>query len=313
MKTDVLLLHPKADYFRDVLNAEFPDATFRVAHNEQEALNVCGDSNVIVAMAHGIPATVVNKMLSLRWIQALTTGTDHLLTLNLSKNIIVTSARGIHGPQMSEMAFLYMLSHFRDIRRLLQNQSKTIWQSWPQKLLWGKTVTILGVGAISEELALRCKAFGMHVIGVSSSRTEVANFDKIFTRERMNEAVADADVVVVLVPYSPETHHMVNRNILDAMKRDALLINIARGKVIDEPVLAEALAQKRIAGAGLDVFETEPLPADSPLWPLENVIITPRVGGFSDVYAQQTMPVVRENLAIYMSGRASEMRNIVRL
>ncbi len=117
-------------------------------------------------MAHAIPATVVNKMPSLHWIQALTTGTDHLLTLTLPKDIIVTSARGIHGPQMSEIAFLYMLSHFRDIRRFLKNQSQAIWESRPQKLLWGKTVTILGVGAISEELALRCKAFGMRVIGV---------------------------------------------------------------------------------------------------------------------------------------------------
>jgi D-2-hydroxyacid dehydrogenase (NADP+) len=312
MMTDVLFLHPKAEYFRDVLSPEFPDATFRIAHNEQEALEVCGNSNVIMAMAHAIPATVVNKMPSLHWIQALTTGTDHLLTLTLPKGVVVTSARGIHGPQMSEIAFLYMLSYFRDIRRFLKNQSQAKWESRPQRLLWGKTVTILGVGAISEELALRCKAFGMRVVGVSS-RTGVPNFDKIVSRELINEAVAEADVVVVLAPYSPATHHMVDRSVLEAMKQDAMLINIARGKVIDEPVLAEFLAQKRISGAGLDVFETEPLPPESPLWAMENVIITPRVGGHSDVYAQQTMPVVRENLAIYMSGRTKEMRNLVTL
>ena len=264
-------------------------------------------------MAHGIPASVVNKMPKLRWIQALTTGTDHLLTLNLSKDIVVTSGRGIHGPQMSEMAFLYMLSHFRDIRRLLANQAQAKWQNWPQRLLWSKTVTILGVGAISEQLALRCKAFDMHVIGVSSSRTQVANFDEMFPRERIVEAVAKADVFVVLIPYSPETHHIVDRKVIEAMKPSALLINIARGKVIDEPVLAEALAQRKIAGAGLDVFEVEPLPPESPLWAMENVIITPRVGGFSDVYVQQVMPVVRENIGIYRSGQTDEMRNIVRL
>lgn len=312
MKTDILFLHPKAEYFRDVLSPEFPGATFRIAHNEQEALAVCENSTVIAAMAHAIPASVVNKMPSLHWIQALTTGTDHLLTLTLPKDIVVTSARGIHGPQMSEIAFLYMLSHFRDIRRFLKNQAQSIWEGRPQKLLWGKTVAILGVGAISEELALRCKAFGMRVIGVSS-RTGVANFDKMVPRERINEAVAEADVIVVLVPYSPATHHMVDRSVLEAMKPDAMLINIARGKVIDEPVLAEFLAQKRISGAGLDVFETEPLPSGSPLWAMENVIVTPRVGGHSDVYAQQTMPVVRENIAIYMAGRLNDMRNIVRL
>ena len=313
MTIDVLVLHPKAEEFANTLGPEFPDVTFRVAHNEQEALPICGDSNVIVAMAHGIPASVVNKMPKLRWIQALTTGTDHLLTLNLSKDIVVTSGRGIHGPQMSEMAFLYMLSHFRDIRRLLANQAQAKWQNWPQRLLWSKTATILGVGAISEQLALRCKAFDMHVIGVSSSRTQVANFDEMFPRERIVEAVAKADVFVVLIPYSPETHHIVDRKVIEAMKPSALLINIARGKVIDEPVLAEALAQRKIAGAGLDVFEVEPLPPESPLWAMENVIITPRVGGFSDVYVQQVMPVVRENIGIYRSGRPDEMRNIVRL
>ena len=313
MKTDVLVLHPQAEVFVNTLGPEYPAVTFRSAHNEAEALPICGESNVIVAMAHGIPAGVVAKMPQLKSIQALTTGTDHLLTLNLRKDIVVTSGRGIHGPQMSEMAFLYMLSHFRDIRRLLHNQAQAKWQTWPQRLLWGKTVTILGVGAISEQLALRCKAFDMRVIGVSSSRTAVANFDKIFPRTRLHEAVAEADVFVVLIPYSPETHHIVDRKVIEAMKPSALLINIARGKVIDEPAMAEALAQKRIAGAGLDVFETEPLPPESPLWPMDNVIITPRVGGFSDVYVQQVMPVVRENLGIYLSGQPDKMRNLVRL
>jgi phosphoglycerate dehydrogenase-like enzyme len=313
MKADVLVLHPQAEVFAKTLGGEYPGVTFRTAHNEQEALGVCGDSNVIIAMAHGVPASVVAKMPRLNWIQALTTGTDHLLTLNLSKDIVVTSGRGIHGPQMSEIAFLYMLTHFRDIRRLLHNQSQAKWQNWPQRLLWGKTVTILGVGAISEQLALRCKAFDMRVVGVSSSRTNVANFDKIYPRERIYEAAAEADVFVVLIPYSPETHHIVDGKVLAAMKPSALLINIARGKCIDEPALTEALAQKRIAAAGLDVFEVEPLPPESPLWAMDNVVITPRVGGFSDVYVQQVMPVVRENIGIYLSGRPSEMRNIVTL
>jgi len=273
MKIDVLVLHPQADVFVSTLGREYPAVTFRGAHNPQEALGVCGESNVIVAMAHAIPATVVAKMPHLNWIQALTTGTDHLLTLNLSKDIVVTSGRGIHGPQMSEMAFLYMLSHFRDIRRLLHNQSQAKWQNWPQRLLWGKTVTILGVGAISEQLALRCKAFDMRVVGVSSSRTNVANFDKIVSRERIGEAAAEADVFVVLIPYSPETHHIVDSKVLAAMKPSALLINIARGKCIDEAAVTEALAQRKIAGAGLDVFEVEPLPVESPLRQFPQVIL----------------------------------------
>lgn len=174
-------------------------------------------------------------------------------------------------------------------------------------------IVLVGVGAISEELALRCKAFKMTVLGVSASRHEAAGFDRIYLREDLLTAAAQGDFLVVLVPYEPSTHHLIDRRVLDAMPAHARLLNIARGPVIDEAALIAALRDKRIAGAGLDVFCTEPLPPDSPLWTLPNVIITPRIGGMSDSYAEQVLPLLMANVRAYAARNHNAMRNIVHL
>jgi len=249
----------------------------------------------------------------LRWVQALTTGVDHLLGLpSLRPEMLVTNARGIHGPQMSEMAFLHMISLLRDFPGMLANQRARRWERWPQRLLLGKTAVLLGIGAISEELALRCKAFAMRVVGVSDARTEAPGFDAVLPRARLREAAAEADALVVMVPLTDGTRRMVDRGVLEAMKPSAILINLARGPVVDEVALVEALRAGRIAGAGLDVFEVEPLPPESPLWDMPNVIVTPRVGGMSDVYAQQALPLLEENIRAFLSGDATRLRNLVR-
>jgi len=173
-------------------------------------------------------------------------------------------------------------------------------------------VVILGVGAIAEHLAPLCKGFGLTVLGISQSQRSVVGIDRMYPRERMKDAVGLADYFVVIVPYSSETDRIVDRSVLAAMKPSAFFINVARGGVVDEAALVDALRNKQIAGAGLDVFEIEPLPEDSPLWGLENVIITPKVGGMTDVYVEQTAPIVGHNLRAYRDGRSSDLINVVR-
>jgi phosphoglycerate dehydrogenase-like enzyme len=205
-----------------------------------------------------------------------------------------------------------MLSLARDIRSVLGNQRQHRWDRQPQRLLFGKTALLVGVGRIAEELALRCKSFGMHVVGVSTGRTAVPGFDAIHPRYMLREVIGAADFLVVLVPHTRETHHLIDAGVLDAMKPAAALINIARGDVVDEAALIRALAGGRIAGAALDVFHTEPLPNDSPLWDLPNVIITPHIGGMSDIYAEQVLPLLIDNLSAFMAGTPERMRYIVR-
>jgi phosphoglycerate dehydrogenase-like enzyme len=192
------------------------------------------------------------------------------------------------------------------------NQKRHVWERWPQKLLWGKTAVLVGIGPIAEELAVRCAAFGMRLIGISDARSEAPHFEKILPRTGLQEAAAEADFLVMLVPLSSQTHHMIDDGVLGAMKKTGILINLARGPVVDEKALVKALLDGRIGGAALDVFEVEPLPSDSLLWEMPNVIVTPRIGGMSDVYAEQVLPLVVHNLRCFLDGRPEDMKNVVR-
>lgn len=270
------------------------------------------EAEVLLALAPAVTQGVIDSMPRLRFIQALTTGIDQLERLRIAPQVKIANARGVHGPQMSELAILMMLSLARCFPAMLRNQEARRWHRWPQPLLEGKTAVLLGVGVISEALALRCKAFGMRVVGVSNGRTAVPHFDAIMPRSALAEAAAQADFLIVLVPYTAETWHLVDATILAALRRDSYLINIARGGVVDEAALIDVLRAERIAGAGLDVFETEPLPAASPLWGMKNVIATPHIGGMSDHYAEQVLPLVVHNLRAYAAGDFKAMRNIVR-
>jgi len=291
---------------------ECPSMQFDVALNVSEALKICAPAEVLLAMAHDVTDELLGRMPRLRYLCALSAGTDRLETLTaLKPDVRVTSSRGIHGPQMSELAFLSMISLSRDFARMQRNQQAHVWERWPQRLLYGKTAVIAGIGPIAEDLAARCVAFGMHVIGVSDARASAPNFEKLVPREQLRDAASLADFLIVLVPLSAQTRHMIDANVFSAMKPGGILINLARGPVVDEQALIQSLREGRLAGAGLDVFEAEPLPAASPLWDMPNVIITPRIGGMSDVYGDQVLPLVVHNLHCFAQGRLSEMKNIV--
>jgi phosphoglycerate dehydrogenase-like enzyme len=294
------------------ITRELPALKVIAAGTIADAIAAANEAAILVAKAQDISAALVAAIPTLRWIQALTTGVDPLLALDLPPTVIVTSARGIHGPQMAELAVLYMLSLYRDFPRMLANQRRAVWQRWGQRLLAGKTAVIVGVGSISETLAARCKVFGLRVIGITGRR-QADGFDELYTREHLHEVAARADFLVLLTPYTPETHHMIDASVLSAMPKSAYLINIARGKIVDEDALIAALRSGRIAGAALDVFETEPLPESSPLWGFDNVIVTPHIGGMSDIYAEQVMPLLMHNLHAYLAGDYAAMRNRVEL
>ena len=295
------------------IRREFPDATFFGASTEAEALAVCADCDVLVCIAHEASERLIAAMPKLGYIFSLTTGIDHLLTLtSLLPSVRITNARGVHGPQMAELTFLYMLSFTRNVRKLARHQRDKVWERWPQPLLYGKTVVIVGLGAIAEALAMRCNAFGMRVHGVSDARTSCPGYETVVRRAELKTAAAQADFLVVLVPLSEASRGLIDASVFAAMKPTAYLINIARGAVVDEAAMIAALRGGQIAGAGLDVFTQEPLPADSPLWTMDNVIITPRIGGMSDCYAEQIFPLAVHNLRAWSAGRPDDLRNLVR-
>jgi D-2-hydroxyacid dehydrogenase (NADP+) len=309
----VLIAHHDCQKYAETLSSELEGFEVLLADGlkvvDEAAL---AKAHIILGLGPGFNEKVIGAARNVEWIQSLTTGTDAITGCrNLSGDVMITSTRGIHGPQMSELSLMLMLALTRRLPKMLANQAQAKWERWPQSILDGKTVAILGIGAIAEHLAPLCKGFGLTVLGISSSARSVAGVDRMYRRDQIKEAAALADYFVVIVPYSPETDKIVDRSVLEVMKPTAFFINVARGGVVDEAALTEVLRERRIAGAGLDVFETEPLPQDSPLWAMDNVIITPKVGGMTDVYVEQTAPIVRHNLKAFREGRLSDLINVV--
>lgn len=311
---NVLIFNGNARRYKQLLEPDFPNVRFHAAENQAALDAVIGDTHILIAVSHELTDDIIGKAPELEWIQSLISGTDAFLTFeSLRKDVLITSARRIHGPQMSEMAFLHMLNLTRNYPKMLRNQDMGIWERWPQPLLYKKKVGLLGVGIIAEELARKCKAFNMTVYGISATKREVEGIDRFFGREQLCEVAAEVDYLIVLIPYSAETDKMINAEVLSAMKPSAYLINIARGGVLDEHALIEALKAKKIAGAGLDVYSQEPLPADHPFWKMDNLMMTPKVGGMSNIYVEQVLPILKTNLHHYINEGRNKMINIVSL
>lgn len=300
----VLIFDSKAEFYADALARQCPGLTFRAATDLETALKLTGGSRVLVGLAPYLKPELLAAMPDLEWVQALTTGVDNLMGL---RDVALTSCSGIHGPQMSELAVLMILALQRRFPQILDNQRGHIWDRQPQSLLLGKTACILGVGAIAEHLGRILGAFGMTVTGVSG-RSSAPGIDRIYPRNQVHKAAGSADFLIVLTPYCEATHHIVNAKVLDAMKSSAYLINIARGGCVDEVAVAKALRSGGIAGAALDVFAQSPLPKDSPLWDLPNLIITPHIGGFADCYHEQALPIVLANMGDYARGGITALK-----
>jgi phosphoglycerate dehydrogenase-like enzyme len=194
----------------------------------------------------------------------------------------------------------------------VRHQDKRSWTRWPPRLIDGKTVGIYGVGLIAEALAPRCEALGMTIIGFTSTKRDLPGFHRMHLRSELMEVIGELDYLVLLVPYSEETRHSIDARVFAAMKPTSYLINLARGGIVDEDALIKALENGQIAGAALDVFQEEPLPADHPLWTTKNVIITPHLGGFCDVYAERALPTVEHNMSCFLRGDIASMINLVR-
>lgn len=302
----------QAHAFEELAARDFPAIDLYATDDRTDALSHLADAEGIIAHHFQFDEALLHSAPKLRWIQSLTTGTDGILRLpSLRPDVIVTSTRGMHGPQMSELVFLQMLALSRRFPVTLRNQQLQRWERWPQPLLLGKTIVIVGVGMIAETLALRCACFGMTVYGVSQTKRVPRGFDKVYGRAELATAAATADFLVLLVPYAADTESLIDARIIGAMKPTAFLINVARGGVLDETALLQALRDRRIAGAALDVFRETPLPPGDPLWTEERIIITPMLGGMSDIYLAQAYPMVRDNLSKFLTGDTRSMNNVV--
>jgi phosphoglycerate dehydrogenase-like enzyme len=304
---------PVREQYRAALAARFPELTIDVVDHHSKAGPFIGEADALLTFGPHMKDEVLQGARQLKWVQALGTGVDNLIDLpSLGKDVIITNIRGIHGAPVSEAALMMMLGLARDFALSLRNQDKQIWTRWPAQLLDGKTVGIYGIGAIAEVLAPKCKALGMTVVGFTSAARAVTGFDRMHARGDLIAQAPTLDFLVLLAPYSEETRNAIDARVFAAMKPSSYLINLARGGIVDEPALLAALAAGRIAGAALDVFQEEPLPAGHPLWTARNVLITAHLGGFCDVYAERALVTVEHNMACFLRGDTGAMINVVR-
>ena len=310
----ILLTMPETvrNQYRDRLQARFPELTINlVDHHSKTGPHIAG-ADTLLTFAPMLSPKVLQDAGRLKWVQALGTGVDNLIDQPaLRKDVIVTNIHGIHGPPVSEAALAAMLALARDLPAAVRSQDERQWRRWPAQLLHNKTVGIFGIGAIAEVLAPKCKAFGMRTIGVSSAPRPVAGFDRMHGRDELLDVAGEFDFFVLLTPLTPATRNSVDAKVFAAMKPSSFLVNLARGGVVDEAALVAALERKRIAGAALDVFIEEPLPAGHPFWSMKNVIITTHQGGFCDVYIDHALPTIEANMERFLRGDIGGMINVV--
>jgi phosphoglycerate dehydrogenase-like enzyme len=311
---NVLILCKDVDphLYKSYLTSDFPDVNFQAAAKEDEVGDYIEKADILTAMR--ISDGLLSRARNLKWIQCMITGTDFIEKLpafQARKDIILTSSRGIHGPQMAEMAIMLMIAMNRQFPRIIRNQDRRVWDPWPARLLYGKKVAILGVGAIGRTIAHRCKAFEMTVYGINPSRRELDVLDAYFGLDELGEATSKADYFICVAPSKPDNQKMLDAEFFARMKPDAFFINLGRGDTVDEAALLQVLQDRKIAGAALDTFWQEPLPPDHPFWGMDNVIVTPHIGGRCDVYAQQAATIFRENLKRYLGGERKDLVNLI--
>jgi phosphoglycerate dehydrogenase-like enzyme len=264
-----------------------------------------------------IPFELIPEMLNFKWLQLWSAGADVLQIIPELKTLPfkMTTTSGIHGQQIAEHTFALILTWNRRMERAFRNQSSHAWtrpQMGEMSTLRDKTMLILGYGVIGEKVAQVALAFGMKVTGIRRRVSSVSAGKlgvTVMPAARLYEALKQADYVVNILPHTADTEHSFGKKELEALKPSAIYVNVGRGKTTDEAALVEALKAGRIAAALLDVTETEPLPKDSPLWDLENVLLCPHYGGFHADYNELAMEVAIENLTHYLRGEP--LRNLV--
>lgn len=242
-----------------------------------------------------------------RWVQATSSGIGEFLTRTglTGSGIVFTTAAGVHAVPLAEFVALALLYFTKNVPMLLRRQDEGHWQRYATRELASQRVLIVGLGRVGMQIARKCSGLGMEVWGVRRTRCdEVPDpVARVVPLPELREALPQVDALVLSCPYTPETHHLIGRDELKLLPQTAVLVNVARGAIIDEAALVEALQEGGLGGAALDVFETEPLPAESPLWSMSNVLVSPHSASTVASENERIVDLFVENLRRYLDGR----------
>ncbi len=267
---------------------------------------------VDVLVAYRFPhREVPGRAPRLRWIHEIGAGIDHLLPLDwLPPGVVLTNSRGVHAPKAGEWAAGALLMLNNLIPKFATDQRRHRWAQTFTDPIRGKTVAIVGVGMMGREVARWAKRLGLRVLGVRRGARRPRFVDRVYRREDMAAAIEQADFLVVTAPLTAETRGLIGRKELDLLRPTAGVVNMARGPVVDHEALADKLRSGELSGAVLDVFDPEPLPADSSLWDTPNLLVTPHVSSDPLDYTERMLGIFVDNLQRYAAGRT--LRNRVR-
>ncbi|MFT8322935.1 MAG: D-2-hydroxyacid dehydrogenase [Bacillus sp. (in: firmicutes)] len=275
--------------------------------NEPSVKHDLSACTIVLTLGLNDPLTIMKVAPNIQWVQSISVGTDSLLNENtINSNIVITNTKGCTSIPIAEHTIAMMSSFARCIPTLLHNQQSRRWENTSITDLEGSTVGIIGYGEIGKEIAKRCKAFDMTVIGCRKrpNRTgEDDPADKVVGLEEMDMVIKASDFLVLALPSTSETYHSINKDKLSLMKSTSFLINIGRGNTIAEQDLLKVLQAKKIAGAALDVFDIEPLRKNHPFWELDNVIISPHNAYFSPKSMERYMNIFFKNIQRFQNDQ----------
>lgn len=286
--------------YPELLN-KFPDIEFI------EELDKAKEVEAMIIMNSSLKNLNVDNYPQLKWIQLLMAGYDNVdVDYIKSKNIMIGNARDIFSISIAEDVFSKILYFNRNTKFYLESMASKTWNPVKKEPeIFNSVISILGTGSIGQEVAKRMKAFGVKkVLGYKQTEAKVPYFDEIYTgNEGLEHIIKEADYLILALPLNSNTYHLINENCFDLMKSNAVLINVARGDIVDQEALIKALKQKKIRGAGLDVTVPEPLPKENELWSLDNVFITPHNASSSPYMKDRLFQMTVENLEAYLSGK----------
>ena len=289
--------------FQETIADAAPAARLLSADTPEDALRCAADADVIAGLR--VPAPIIDRATGLRWIHTFGAGVDQVVALPGVRDgrILLTRTVGAFSP-IPEHVLALALAFSRRLHVAVRNQMAQRWDR-PAAFggeLEGRVMGILGLGQIGGALAVRAAALGMRVIGLKRTPAPVPHVDRVLPPDRIDDVLRDADIVVVLLPLTPATRGLIGERELRLMKPTSVFINVARGPIVQEPALLEALRGGWISGAGLDVFDQEPLPPEHPFYTDERVILTPHVSATSPRVFDRMAAVFAENLRRYTAG-----------
>lgn len=285
------------------IRARFPRVALTLTDSEKTYADRAQEAE-IVFVARKYDPQPLKKAHNLRWLHLGGTGINPLLPLNQwPADLLLTHTPGLNAAMIAD----YVQSAFSilvwNVPNLLENQRARRWEKWGVERLEGKTVLLLGLGAIGQEIVRRARAARMRIIAVRRNPVPQKGIARVNGPDSLHELLPEADFVVLALPLTPETRHLIGQRELSLMRQDAYLVNVSRGPIVDQSALVRVLTSRQIAGAMLDVFEKEPLSAHSPLWQLPNVIVTPHIASWSADYRRRAAELFCDNLSRYLSGQ----------